>query len=242
MRFNRIFLCFLALIFLFPACTAAKAEDLAKEIPVTSEKANEDFLSTLTFLGDSTTAHMASRAPIRDKAQVWMTKSRYLNLDSRITYAKIISPKSGKEEKIADVAADIRPARLVVTLGIDYGVYYYRDTPETFVFYYEKLLDAIAAASPETNLILQSVFPVGKNSVAITNEMVKKANDSIKEIAARRGLVYVDTYSLLVDESGALAPAYCSSEDGIHLTAAAYRVIFENLLAARGEIERRERA
>ncbi len=239
MRFNRIFLCFLALFFLFPACTAAAAPNTAEaEI---SAREDGDFLSTLTFLGDSTTAHMASRAPIRDKAQVWMTKSRYLNLDSRITYAKIISPKSGKEEKISDVAADIRPARLVVTLGIDYGVYYYRDKPEAFAFYYEKLLDAIAAASPNTNLILQSVFPVGKNSVAITNEMVTKANNCIKDIAARRGLVYIDAFSRLVDETGALAPAYCSSEDGIHLTAAAYRVIFENILAAREEIEGRDK-
>ena len=240
MRFDRIFLCFFALFLIFPACTAATAS-AAKEADAATTPDDGDFLASLTFLGDSTTAHMANRAPIRDKSQVWMTKSRYLNLDSRITYAKIISPKSGKEEKIANVAAEIAPARLVVTLGIDYGVYYYRDKPDTFVFYYEKLLDEIAKASPSTNIILQSVFPVGKNSLAITNEMVKKANACIKEIAARRGLVYIDAFSHLVDEGGALAPQYCSSEDGIHLTEAAYRVVFDCLLAARGEIEGRDK-
>jgi lysophospholipase L1-like esterase len=68
--------------------------------------------------------------------------------------------------------------------------------------------------------------------------MIDRANGVIAEIATRRGLVYVDANSILKDESGCLAPQYCSSEDGIHLTAAAYNKIFENLKRYEKEIIR----
>lgn len=228
MRFNRIFISLLCLSsLLFCSCGLAAAVSSSE-----SEETEASFLDTLTFLGDSTTAHMLSRAPLRDGAaskQIWATKSRYLNLSSRITYEKIVCPETAKEMTIAEVAATVRPAYLVITLGIDYGVYYYRNDQKTFVLYYEKLIDAIKTASPETVIILQSIFPVGRGSGVITNEMVDRANKTISEIAVRRNLVYVDAATPLKDSEGYLAPAYCYSEDGIHLTCAAYEVIFENL-------------
>ncbi len=219
MRFNRIFLLLFSLILLFSSCRAAGAEQPKNE---------EDYIASLTFLGDSTTAHMINRAAV-EPARVWATKNRYLNLDSRITSAKIIAPDNGNEETIAAVAARIRPTRLVVTLGIDYGVYYYRDRQDTFAFYYEKLLDAIHEASPDTELILQSVFPVGRNSAAITNDMVNAANETIGKIAARRGLPFVDQSAVLSDEEGFLRDDFCFGNDGIHLNEKAYEVILAHL-------------
>ncbi len=185
-------------------------------------------MGTLTFLGDSTTAHMASRAKVA-QGQVWASKSRYLNLSARITYEKIICPTNGEELTIAEVAAIVRPERLVITLGIDYGVYYYRNDLKTFALYYEKLLDAILDASPETTLILQSIFPVGRSSHAITKEMVGNANAVIADIAAKRNLVFVDATGVLCDSDGYLKDEFCYSADGIHLTATAYEAILENL-------------
>ena len=212
MRYNRIFLLFLSFLLLFFGCARANAADAAKK---------EDSLSSFTFLGDSITAHMQSRANV-EPSQVWATKERYLNLDSRITYAKIVAPDTRKEELIADAAARLRPQNLVITLGVDYGVYYYRADLSLFAKYYEKLLDAIANASPDTKIYLQSIFPVSAACKNITNEMIDNANGVIKEIAARRGLVYLDTQSVLRDEDGFLKKEYCYSEDGIHLTSAAY--------------------
>lgn len=232
MRFNRIFLYLLCLTILtLNACEASTSSS-----PATDESkvavGEEDFIDTLTFLGDSTTAHMLSRAPLKDanhSKQVWATKSRYLNLGPRITYEKIVCPENGEEMTIAEVAAKMRPTRLIITLGIDYGVYYYRDDPVAFSRCYEKLLDAILGASPDTTILLQSIFPVGKNSKVITNDMVDRANDVIRTLADRRGLIFVNVNPLLKDEDGYLAPRYCYSEDGIHLTAEAYARIFENL-------------
>ncbi len=232
MHFNRIFLCLLCLAaILFGGCSraAATATDVG-EVQAATE--SDHFIDTLTFLGDSTTAHMLSRAPLKDgerSKSVWIAKSRYLNLSPRITYEKIVCPTNGAEMTIAEVAATVRPTRLVITLGIDYGVYYYRNDPDTFAYYYEKLLNAIGEASPQTTVILQSIFPVGKSSSVITNEMIDRANAVIADIAKRRSLIYVDANTPLKDNEGYLAPAYCYSEDGIHISRAGYDVIFENL-------------
>ena len=91
---NRIFLFFLTFSLIFCGCQRANAaNDLAESSPV----------EAFTFLGDSITAHMQSRANV-SPAQIWATKERYLNLDSRITYAKIVAPDTGKEERIAEAA------------------------------------------------------------------------------------------------------------------------------------------
>lgn len=212
MRYNRIFLFLLAFTLLLGGCARAKA---AKELP------KEAPLADFTFLGDSITAHMKSRADVRPE-QVWASKERYLNLDSRITYAKILAPDTGKEELIADVAARLQPTNLVITLGVDYGVYYYRNDLSLFAKYYEKLIDHITAASPKTRIYLQSVFPVSADCQNITNAMIDNANAVIKNIAEKRELTYLNTQSVLRDEEGFLKKEYCYSEDGIHLTKAAY--------------------
>lgn len=242
MRFNRIFLLLFCMLFL-TACGRVSATDTAaipEGLTHTATAKDSDFINSLTFLGDSTTAHMLTRAPLQEgkhSKQIWAAKNRYLNLGSRITYEKIVCPESGEELTIAEMAKKWQPRYLVITLGIDYGVYYYRNDLKTFAFYYEKLLDAVCEASPDTVLVLQSIFPVGRGSTVITNEMVNSANAVIAEIAARRGLVFVDAATPLKDSEGYLAPEYCYSEDGIHLTSAAYDVIFKNLIGHAQEIK-----
>ena len=212
MRYNRIFLFFLALCLLLCGCARAEA---AEEHP------KKEPLADFTFLGDSITAHMQSRAALAP-SQIWATKERYLNLDSRICYARIVAPDTGEEELIADVAARLKPAHLVITLGVDYGVYYYRHDLSLFAKYYEKLLDDLRTASPDTRIYLQSIFPVTAESKIITNEMIDNANAVIREIAQKRNLSYLDTQSVLRDTDGYLKKEYCYSEDGIHLTSTAY--------------------
>ena len=124
----------------------------------------------------------------------------------------------------------------MITLGIDYGVYYYRDKPEALRLCYEKLLDTLKAASPDTVTVLQSVFPVARECKSITNEMVARANAVIAALARERGLAFVDQTETLADGNGFLRPEYCYSEDGIHLTASAYDAILKTLLQAEAEI------
>ncbi len=232
--YNRIFLLLLTLALLIaPLSSCGKVR--AANATDANEQKETAFLDTLSFLGDSTTAHMQQRSDIPAE-RIFAAKERYLNLDSRITYAKIVAPDTGAEETIAEVMARIRPPRLVITLGADYGVYYYRDKPETFRLYYEKLLDVIHKASPDTTLILQSVFPVARSCRVLTNEMIDRANAVIQEIAVDRGLLFVDQKPTLSDSEGYLKPEYCYSEDGIHLSKSAYDCILAHLSTLEGKI------
>ncbi len=238
MRFNRIFLCFLLPVFLL-GCRDQRSGVYA---PRQDEQriTEENFIDVVCFLGDSTTAHMRTRAPLSEgpeTTRIWETKNRFLNLDSKITHAKILCPGTDTEMTIAEVASRVRPGYLIITLGIDYGVYYFRNEPMKFKHCYEKLLDVIETASPDTAIILQSVFPVGRGSAIITNDMVDKANELIATIAAQKGLYFFNTNPLLKDDEGYLSPDYCSSIDGIHLTEKAYQIIFKKLKESEGLIK-----
>ena len=63
----------------------------------------------------------------------------------------------------------------------------------------------------------------------ITNEMVDRANETIRALAAEREIPFADNNTILKDETGYLAQKYVYSEDGIHLNAAAYEVILNHL-------------
>ncbi len=234
MRNNRIFLLLFSFLFLFGACgkpeKRAEITGSATDTPVAAEEmTGEEFLQKLYFLGDSITAHMSSRAPEIPKNHILAAKNRYLNLDPKITAAKIVDPEDGEEKTIAEVLRQRKPEYLLITLGIDYGVYYYRDKPESFRRCYEKLLDAVADASPGTRVIAGAIFPVGRGCAAITNEMVDCANETIRTLAAERGLLFADNNAILKDDEGYLSEKYVYSEDGIHLNTAAYEVILRHL-------------
>ena len=73
MRFNRILL-FVVVFSLLGAfaheCSKAKAAESERA----EAKSEENFIDSLTFLGDSITAHMQQRSPLRAE-QIWATQS-----------------------------------------------------------------------------------------------------------------------------------------------------------------------
>ena len=184
------------------------------------------YQDSLTFLGDSLTAHLVSREVLtgrRNTTQVWRTASGMLNLNSEITEARIRDPYGGESLTIAEAAAKYKPPVLVITLGTDWGVSYLGETD--FKHAYRKLICAIREASPDTILILQSIYPVTESCAVLTNAQIDRANGWVVELAETEGCAYLDTCRVLKDESGALAAQYCDSADGIHLNRAAYEVI-----------------
>jgi lysophospholipase L1-like esterase len=99
---------------------------------------------------------------------------------------------------------------------------------------YAKLIGAIKAKSPDTVIILQTVYPVGaspegfsKDGVTL-NGYIDTLNEWLLDIAKQNGVYVVDTASALKDADGLLASAY-DTGDGIHLTVAAYDVILQYL-------------
>ena len=194
-------------------------------LPETAD-AGQAYQDKLTFLGDSLTAHLVSRGVLTDgqnTKQVWRTKDNMLNLDSPITSAKINLPGTDRYVTIAEAAAELKPEILVITLGTDYGVSYLVETD--FKAYYTKLVRAIQEASPNTVILLQSIFPVTAGCKVLSNEKIDRANGWVKAVAAENNCRYLDTQSVLKDENNCLRDSLCISEDGIHLNTEAYRLI-----------------
>lgn len=198
-----------------------------KPLPETPD-AGVAYQDQLIFVGDSLTAHMINRGVLtggETTKQVWRTKTDTLNLNAEITSAKIIYPETGENLTVAEATAKAKPSVLIVTLGSEWGVAHLSEAQ--FKDCYKALILAIQAASPDTTVILQSIFPVTQGCVTLSNEKIDACNLWVKELAAMCDCPYLDTQSVLKGEDNALKPEYCFSSDGIHLTEEAYTVILQ---------------
>lgn len=127
--------------------------------------------------------------------------------------------------KRLDQITEGQPAKIFLLIGIN-DVSHKNETVESIAADYEKLVDEIMAKAPHTKLYIQSVFPV-KESYDIfkglngRGHMVKPLNDKIRQIAQKRGLTYIDLYSVLQGADGNLSDEY--TNDGLHLTGPGYK-------------------
>ncbi len=205
------------------------AVDEAVILPETPD-AGLAYQDSLIFTGDSLTAHMINRGVLTGSTattQVWRTESNMFNLKPGMSAQKIIFPGPGTETgafmTVAEAAALTKPRILIVTLGTDWGVAYLSE--EDFKACYTEFVQGIQQASPETTILLQSIFPVTASCRVLTNAQIDLCNKWVKAVAADTGCRYLDTQSVLKDASGCLMAEYCYSPDGIHLGANAYEVI-----------------
>lgn len=176
----------------------------------------------IVFLGDSTTYSLLYYGKLsggKESMQIWTPKSRTLALDLALT-TTILYPETEEEITIEEAARRKQPEIMVITLGVN-GVSYMHDKEEYFISVYTKLVNKIKNASPDTKIILQSIYPVARNwekTKSINNERIRAANQWVQQVAEDCGIYYLDTISVLADEEGYLPEAY-QNGDGIHLNA-----------------------
>lgn len=196
-------------------------------LPLTAD-AGTAYQDKIIFVGDSLTAHLINRGVLTGGTateQVWRCENNMLNLNSEVTAAKIIFPGTGDKMTIAEAAKKAQPEIMVITLGTDWGVSYLGETE--FKACYTDLVKAIQKASPKTEIILQSIFPVTASCTSLDNTKIDTANTWVKAVASENGCHYLDTQTVLKDEKGCLKAEYCNSTDGIHLGKNAYEVILQ---------------
>lgn len=123
----------------------------------------------------------------------------------------------------------IEPSRVVIIVGInDMG----HDIPmDTYLDNYAAIIDRINEALPDTEVMLQSLYPLHANATLMgiigvksrSNSKVLQWNKSIAELAANKGCEYLDTHSVLTDSNGKLNKAY--TREGLHINDSGYAVI-----------------
>ncbi len=183
------------------------------------------YQDSLIFVGDSLTAHFRSRGVLTgggDTKQVWCPESNTLNLNSEVVNAKIVYPGTGENMTIAAAAGRAKPAIMVINLGINWGVSYLSETD--FKACYTALIKEIQKASPDTVILLQSIYPVTAECSACDNAKIDTANRWVKAVAFENNCRYLDTQVVLKNADNCLREDYAIS-DGIHLTTEAYAAI-----------------
>ena len=206
------------------------ASDTATDPVILTETsdAGMTYQDKIIFVGDSLTAHLINRGVLTggtNTKQVWRCENNMMNLNSEVTAAKIIYPETGEKMTVAQAAAKAKPEIMIITLGTDWGVSYLSE--EEFKSCYTDLIKGIQAASPNTKIILQSIFPVTQSCTTLDNAKIDTANKWVKAIAAESGCRYLDTQTVLKDDKNCLKAEYCNSNDGIHMGKNAYEVILQ---------------
>lgn len=98
---------------------------------------------------------------------------------------------------------------------------------------YGKLVDAILKQHPSSLIYIQSVLPINepifktKYSSDITNPRIDEFNARLCDLAAEKGVLYLDLASIFKDDAGAMPAEY--TPDGIHINSAQYVMWFDYL-------------
>lgn len=214
-----------------PTATAPKEVILAP-----TADAGMEYIDQMIFFGESTTAHLRSRGVLTDGTQtkqVWSDSSGTRMLSAQTVYQVFDHPKTGEKMTLAQACAAEKPTYLVLSFGQN-GLANFAADKNSYVNNYKKLIDAVRTASPETKIILQTVYPVAAQGnyladVATLNQYINTLNGWLPEIAAAYDNVrVVDTASVLINVDGILSPSF-DQGDGQHLTVSAYEAILDYL-------------
>lgn len=193
-----------------------------------TDDAGIEYQDSLVFVGDALTAQLINKGVLTggtNTPQVWRSESNsyIFNLNAEVTSTKIILPGSGEQMTVAQAAKEAKPSILIITLGADWGVSYLSE--EEFKSCYDKLVKAVQKASPRTDVVLQSIFPVTAGCTSLDNSKIDTANQWVKEVAAANECYYLDTQSVLKDENNCLRADFCDSSNGMSLNQTAYATI-----------------
>ena len=130
---------------------------------------------------------------------------------------------------IAEAVALEKPTYIALSFGTN-GIKGFERNPDLYATAYGRLIGAIHVASPDTVVLLQTVYPLASNqnsfpeNASTINGYIAKLNERLSSIAEQYDAYVVDTASCLTDDMGLLRADY-QSGDGVHLTAEAYRAI-----------------
>ena len=115
---------------------------------------------------------------------------------------------------------------MVITLGVN-GVSFMDEA--WFVRDYTALVQMIQKTSPDTKIILNTIYPIAasyKSQKSINNTKICAANGWIEQIAEDTGVRFLNSYECLVGSDGWL-PESSQNGDGLHLNGEAFSTVMD---------------
>jgi lysophospholipase L1-like esterase len=125
------------------------------------------------------------------------------------------------EEIILDTLAAAQPKKLYILLGTN--TLTTAGSEERFLTYYSAMLDTLRTQLGDDCVIyVQSIPPVRpavqEERSGLASDNLRVVNESLAQMAAEKGCVYLDLWEALADGAGNLSDLY-DAPDGIHLSA-----------------------
>jgi lysophospholipase L1-like esterase len=167
-----------------------------------------DTKGEIIFLGNSIT-------DIGEWSEIWQnSKVKNRGISGDITFGVLAR---------LDEILSSRPAKLFVMIGVNDIA---RNIPDAVILAnYRRMIDRVQAASPKTQLIMQSVLPTNDEFKPFKNhygkdDRIRAVNNGLQALCADTGVIFVNLYPRFLDASGKLDKQY--TNDGLHLTGAGY--------------------
>ncbi|MBQ6022945.1 MAG: SGNH/GDSL hydrolase family protein [Clostridia bacterium] len=195
-----------------------------------SDDMGRTYIDRLTFICDSPTYWLKLYGLLSEgynTKQIWTGPEGTMTLAYLRDYL-IVDPYDGELRTIPETAALREPPMIVIAVGIN-GISFMDE--EYFTAEYEHLIDVLQEASPTSQILLQSIYPISPSFHkwgSITNASITKGNSWILKIAEKYGLPYIDAFSALVGEDGNIRPELVK-DDGLHPNADGLVAVLEYL-------------
>ena len=182
-----------------------------------TERKDDNYINETIFYGDSITENFAYYNALSWNV-VWAKAS--LTPENAHTWEVPIRPY-GVNMTLADAVKTYKPKRLVITLGANAVAVM---TEDYFISTYEDLVKKVKENSPNTMVIVQSIFPVdirwdthANTNNSINNTKINRLNYKLAEMCERQEVKFLNTAEALKDSSGRLEKGLGYDSDGIHL-------------------------
>ncbi len=131
--------------------------------------------------------------------------------------------------KRLDIFDSTKPEVIFVMIGINDLIR--GESDEVILDNQRQIIRYLRKAHPTAQVVVQSILPHGAEAatwegrdklLAIPNSRIRQLNQQLQRIAAKRGVRYLDLYSLFANQQDNLRPEL--STDGLHLSPAGYLV------------------
>jgi len=206
---------------------SGNTSDTVEEDPVIlayNADTKDGYMNNCIFLGDSRTVAAVNYGFLQDDnvlAQVGIAHTSF----ARNTFTN----NSGKQYTMDSFLASHPAPVIYLSLGVNgmNGI-----SEEKYESTYEELVDDIISKSPDSNLVIMSIWPVddnGRYAKSVQNSWINKYNDFLLDLCEKKGIHYLNVNEILTDSEGQMKVEY-DAGDGLHYAPGAYTDILEYII------------
>lgn len=210
---------------------AGTSEPAAEEPPKDPTQVEEgawlasEYFDDALFVGDSITEGI-KLYDVMNNATVLSDVGVNLN---DIYTKEVIETADGRKIPIMEASASCNPGKIYLLMGINSIA----ADEESFRASYGRVVETLMTQHPNAIVYIQSILPVtaayeARPNAVADNAKIDRYNAIIKELAAEKGVYYLNVAEIFKDADGCLY-ASASPKDGIHFGSAWYRKWFDYL-------------